>query len=96
MLAIGALGLITGIAFCIFYKFFDPRVILIFILFAILMLVLAFSCSYKKYEYNGNIISVYAGFYKHYLCINEEKIDEHNTLFRLMENQKVLSTKTVF
>ncbi len=36
--------------------------------------------SYKEYEYNGNIIVVYAGFYHHYISVNKIKVDEHNTL----------------
>lgn len=36
--------------------------------------------SYKNYEYNGNEIVVYAGWYHHYIKFNGNKIDEHNTL----------------
>lgn len=36
--------------------------------------------SYKYYEYNGNEIVVYAGWYHHYIKINGDKFDEHNTL----------------
>lgn len=36
--------------------------------------------SYKDYEYNGNNIVVYAGWYHHYIKVNGNKIDEHNTL----------------
>ncbi len=36
--------------------------------------------SYKEYEYNGNTIIVYAGFYHHYISVNGIKFDEHNTL----------------
>lgn len=36
--------------------------------------------SYKTYEYNGNDIVVYAGWYHHYVKVNGIKMDEHNTL----------------
>lgn len=36
--------------------------------------------SYKEYEYNGDEIAIYAGFYHHYIKINGIKYDEHNTL----------------
>ncbi len=36
--------------------------------------------SYKNYEYNDNEIIVYAGWYHHYIKVNGNKIDEHNTL----------------
>lgn len=35
--------------------------------------------SYKEYEYNGKIISVYSGWYHHTLRINGILCDEHNT-----------------
>lgn len=36
--------------------------------------------SYKNYEYNGINIVVYSGWYHHYIKVNGNKIDEHNTL----------------
>lgn len=36
--------------------------------------------SYKEYDYNGIRISVYAGYNKHYLCVDGQKCDEHNTI----------------
>ncbi len=36
--------------------------------------------SYRAYEYEGKLIIVYAGFYYHYLKINGEVTDEHNTI----------------
>ena len=38
---------------------------------------LLLSC--KIYNYNGNEIIVFAGWYRHYIKINGEKHDEHNT-----------------
>ena len=37
--------------------------------------------SYKIYDYKGNKIIVYAGWYHHYIKVNGEKVDEHNTIF---------------
>lgn len=36
--------------------------------------------SYKEYEYNGNKIVVYAGWYHNYIKLNGTKISEQNTL----------------
>lgn len=36
--------------------------------------------SYKNYQYAGNEIIVYAGWYHHYIKINGTKVDEHNTI----------------
>ncbi|MDE6356274.1 MAG: hypothetical protein K2L67_03425 [Clostridia bacterium] len=35
----------------------------------------------KIYDYNGDEIIVYAGWYHHYIKVNGEKADEHNTIF---------------
>ena len=37
----------------------------------------------KLYKYNGNKIVVYAGWYHHYIKVNGEIEDEHNTLLFL-------------
>lgn len=37
--------------------------------------------SYRVYNYNSNEIIVYAGWYHHYIKVNGEKSDEHNTVF---------------
>lgn len=36
--------------------------------------------AWKQYDYNGNSIVVYAGWFHHYIKVNGEKFDEHNTL----------------
>lgn len=36
--------------------------------------------TYKEYEYNGNEIIVYAGWFHHYIKVNGNILDEHNTL----------------
>ncbi len=53
--------------------------IVIFFL-AIYFLDTLFGLSCKVYEYNGNEIVVYSGWYHHYLKVNGEKADESNTL----------------
>ena len=35
---------------------------------------------YRKYEHNGQTIEIYAGYYNHYIKVNNEKYDEHKTL----------------
>ena len=46
--------------------------------FAFLITSLTLSC--KVYDYNGNEIIAYCGFYHHYIKINGEILDEHNTI----------------
>ncbi len=63
------------------YSYSYNWIILIDIVFFVFFIAsLQLSC--KEYEYNGNIIVVYAGFYHHYISVNEIKVDEHNTLTR--------------
>ena len=57
------------IAFCVFFD-----------ICAFILLIGALLLSYKKYEYNGNSIIVYSGWYHHYIKFNGKKVDEHNTL----------------
>lgn len=52
--------------------------IYIFFILVFFIAVLLLSC--KVYEYNGNSIVVYAGWFHHYIKVNGEKFDEHNTL----------------
>ena len=61
----------------------DHMTIILFIcgdifIFAGFVCSLFLSC--KAYEYNGDEIVVYAGWYHHYIKINGVKTDEHNTL----------------
>lgn len=46
----------------------------------IMFLIAALLISYREYEYEGVIISVYAGWYHHTLRIDGELYDEHSTL----------------
>ena len=66
----------------VFYKdpSATPYIFYILAIFSFAFLISALLLSYKEYEYNGNKISVYAGFYHHTLKINNEIVDEHNTL----------------
>lgn len=47
---------------------------------ALAIFISSLSLSCKEYRYNGNDILVYAGWYNHYIKVNGEKFDEHNTL----------------
>lgn len=53
--------------------------------------VLTLCVRYKEYDFNGKTISVYAGVNKHYLKIDDEKFDEHNSW--LIFSPLKLSTK---
>lgn len=52
--------------------------------FCISITLIIFICSlflsYKIYKFNGNIITIYAGYYNHYIKVNGETFDEHKTL----------------
>lgn len=48
--------------------------------FVILIFIASLFLTYKEYEYNGNEIIVYAGWYHHYIKVNGNILDEHNTL----------------
>lgn len=49
-------------------------------LVAVVFFICSLLLSCKVYEYNGKTIIVYAGFYHHYLKVDGEIMDEHNTL----------------
>lgn len=49
-----------------------------YFIFVFFIASLTLSCN--VYEYNGNEIVVYAGWYHHYIKVNGIKTDEHNTL----------------
>lgn len=59
------------------------RVFIIMIPFILLLLIGTLMLSYKVYDYDGNKIEVYSGWYYHYIKINGEKYDEHNTSLSL-------------
>lgn len=68
-----------------YYDYYDPyefpALWLEYLCFFNLMFFICTLClSCKIYEYNGNEIIVYAGFYHHYIKVNGTKMDEHNTL----------------
>lgn len=58
--------------FVYLFYYFIPVTILLFIQSLLLC--------YRKYEYNGQTIEIYAGYYNHYIKVNSEKYDEHKTL----------------
>jgi len=51
-----------------------------FLIPVILLFIGALLISYKEYEVEGKIVSVYAGWYHHTLRVDGEKFDEHNTI----------------
>ncbi len=58
--------------FAYLFYYFIPVTVLLFVQSLLL--------SYRKYEYKGQLVEVYAGYYNHYIKINNEKYDEHKTL----------------
>lgn len=46
-------------------------------IFILIFLISSFLYSCKVYEYNGNVIVVYAGYSHHYIKVNGEKTDEY-------------------
>ena len=50
-------------------------------LFVAVFFICTLLLSYKSYEYEGKTIIVYAGWYHHYIKVDDEIMDEHNTLF---------------
>ena len=67
----------------VFMLYFIPLVAMIF--------VITLTLNYKEYDFNGKTIAVYAGVNKHYLKIDDEKFDEHNSW--LIFSPLKLSTK---
>lgn len=64
-----------------FNLFYDCAYLLwYFIAVTLTMFIGSLLLSYKTYEFNGNTISIYAGYYNHYIKVNGEKFDEHKTL----------------
>lgn len=47
----------------------------------IVFFIISLLLSYKEYNVDGKLISVYSGFYRHTLRVNGELCDEHNTDF---------------
>ena len=58
----------------------DPLILLLVCLTALLFFICALLLSCNVYIYNDKKIVVYAGWYHHYLLIDGEEYDEHNTL----------------
>lgn len=64
-----------------FNLFYDCAYLLwYFIAVTLTMFIGSLLLSYKTYKFNGNTISIYAGYYNHYIKVNGEKFDEHKTL----------------
>ena len=68
-----------------YYDYYNPYELRAYLLgylcfFNLIFFICTLCLSCKIYEYNGNEIIVYAGFYHHYIKVNGTKMDEHNTL----------------
>lgn len=59
---------------------FYCRLMFAFIPLTLVLFIISLLLSYKKYEYNGQTIAVYAGYNNHYIKVDNEKYDEHKTL----------------
>lgn len=59
---------------------FYCRLMFAFIPLTLVLFIISLLLSYKKYEYNGQTIEVYAGYNNHYIKVDNEKYDEHKTL----------------
>lgn len=55
-------------------------ILLYFVSIPLGLFISALTLSCKIYEYEGHEIIVYAGYYKHYIKVDGEKFDEHNTI----------------
>lgn len=74
---------VIGCIVCVkaFYELWELTVFFIGIeLFIILFFICALSLSCKTYTYKDYEIIVYAGWFHHYIKVNKEIVDEHNTL----------------
>lgn len=74
---------VIGCIVCVkaFYELWDLTISLIcFEIIIILFFICALSLSCKVYTYKNYQIIVYAGWFHHYIKVNEEIVDEHNML----------------
>lgn len=72
-------------------------IIYVAITFSMLFLGVGFlSIKYRRYDYNGIDIMVYSGAYHHYIKVDGEIVDEHNTLvsYRAIELSSILADGT--
>lgn len=61
------------------YLFFLPIIVFADV-FSFTFFICSLLLTYKNYQYNEYEIIVYASWYHHYIKINGEKYDEHNTI----------------
>ena len=80
-LIIWAISLIAAVCLTVFYVYAFPLFLLL-VLFISCFLVPAMFVSCRVYDFNGNIITVYAGSSHHYLKVNGKIMDEYTAFFR--------------
>ena len=66
-----------------YYSYFNYFYIIILLLLIVLFVVICVELNYKEYIYDGHEIIAYAGYSHHYIKIDGEKTDEHNSVFFL-------------
>lgn len=66
------------------FDIYDALMILFFYdLISVTLFIASFLLSCKNYEYDGNKIVVYSGWYHHYISVNGVIVDEYNTFTSL-------------
>ena len=73
---------VVAVAICAVEEYYTLIILLGLIsLLFLLCLINAFTFSFKRYDLDGHEVSVYCGAYHHYIDIDGERFDEHNTIF---------------
>ena len=80
-LIIWTVSVVAAVCLTVFYVYAFPLFLLL-VLFISCFFISAMSLSCRAYEYNGNIITVYAGSSHHYLKVNGKIMDEYTAFFR--------------
>lgn len=73
---------VVAVAICAVEEYYTLIILLgLLSLLFLLCLINAFTFSFKRYDLDGHEVSVYSGAYHHYIDIDGERFDEHNTIF---------------
>lgn len=75
-LIIWTVSVVAAVCLTVFYVYAFPLFLLL-VLFISCFFISAMSLSCRAYEYNGNIITVYAGWSNHFIKVNGVKVDEY-------------------
>ena len=72
---------VVAVAICAVEEYYSIVTLLgLLSLLFLLCLINAFTFSFKRYDLDGHEVSVYCGAYHHYIDIDGERFDEHNTI----------------